>query len=199
MALAGSWSRAWGWQAVGRSAPILTGFVWEGNVPPALTGGNVGGQILARDERFPLLFFFSYFFSSLWFSWLQIKHSDSCLWEERRSSVGIAVDRHGVKNIIAAGKSPVKQRCSQSTRDFLGSCIKGFLFFPCHVFYFMKSWDFRSRQLLGGSPKAEGCFAALISFYLGLGEVLGVQMGTAMGLISAVLGTIPLHRPLPHC
>lgn len=58
MALAGSWGRAWGWQAVGRSAPILTGFVWEGNVPPALTGGNVGGQILARDERFPLLFFF---------------------------------------------------------------------------------------------------------------------------------------------
>lgn len=58
MGLAWSWGRAWGWQAAGRSAPILTGFVWEGNVPPALTGGDVGGQVLAWDERFPFLFYF---------------------------------------------------------------------------------------------------------------------------------------------
>lgn len=92
------------------------------------------GPGLGRAIPFSILFFFPYFFSSLWFSRLQIKHSDSCLWEERRSSVGIVVDRHGVKNIIAAGKSPVKQRCSQSKWDFLGSWIRGFFFFfslPC--------------------------------------------------------------------
>lgn len=61
---------------------------------PVLTGGDVGGQSLAahpapsgaRDAVLPSPFFFS---SPPWFSWLPNEHSDSCLLEERRSSLGI--------------------------------------------------------------------------------------------------------------
>lgn len=91
-AFAWVWLGTWGGISV--AGPVLAGFVWEGNVlqclPEAMWVGRawLPTQLLQGPgtQCFPLHFFFS---SPPWFSWLPNEHSDSCLLEERRSSLGI--------------------------------------------------------------------------------------------------------------
>lgn len=80
-----------------------------------------------------------------------------------------------MKNIFIAVKCPMKQRCSLSMQDFLGSCIKSLFFLsffliPSHVFSFMKNWDFRNRQAPWRLAQSRSFCCCIYHFLPGVGR-----------------------------
>jgi len=192
------------WQAMGRSNPILAGFVWEGNVlrrfPDATWVGRAWLPALLLQgpgmECFPL--------SPPWFSRLQNEYSDSCLLEEKRGSWTVFPDTwSSLKNTIHMETCSEAVLSSSPWGIFWGHALRA-VFFSC-MFCFTENWALRNRQVpwrLVQSRSLFCCNFAFIIFSLGMrvqGQVPGVQVGCSRERGAGGRKPSQSHHPLSLC
>lgn len=148
------------WRAVGRSDPVLTGFVWEGNVLQCLPEAMWVGRAWLpaplpqglRMECFPLF--------PPWFSRLQNEYSDSCLLEEKRGSWMVFPDMwSSLKNIIHTESSSEAALSSSTWGSFWTHALRTFFSSPV-CFVSQRTGLLETGRFPGDLPKVETYFAA---------------------------------------